>query len=93
MVAMEAGWVTTDVGRQPWIVYGLLRTEDAVSPAAGLHLGVWAVSAIYVILTALTIVVLRRLAASHRLVAPRDPPPVDREQPPTAPADDRSDRR
>ena len=33
-VAVIAGWVTTEVGRQPWVVYGLLRTEDAVSPIA-----------------------------------------------------------
>ncbi|HYZ26772.1 MAG TPA: cytochrome ubiquinol oxidase subunit I, partial [Geminicoccaceae bacterium] len=31
--AMLAGWVTTEVGRQPWVVYGLLRTADAVTPA------------------------------------------------------------
>jgi cytochrome d ubiquinol oxidase subunit I len=33
-VAVIAGWVTTEVGRQPWVVYGLLRTRDAVSPIA-----------------------------------------------------------
>ena len=33
-VAVIAGWVTTEVGRQPWVIYGLLRTEDAVSPIA-----------------------------------------------------------
>ena len=32
-IALLAGWVTTEVGRQPWVVYGLLRTVDAVSPA------------------------------------------------------------
>ncbi|MGQ0660384.1 cytochrome ubiquinol oxidase subunit I [Sphingosinicella sp.] len=31
-VAVIAGWVTTEVGRQPWVIYGLLRTRDAVSP-------------------------------------------------------------
>ena len=31
-IANEAGWVVTEVGRQPWIVYGLMRTSDAVSP-------------------------------------------------------------
>lgn len=31
-IAMIAGWITTEVGRQPWVVYGLLRTTDAVSP-------------------------------------------------------------
>jgi len=34
-VAAEAGWVLAEVGRQPWIVYGLMRTSDAVSPIAG----------------------------------------------------------
>ena len=35
VVAMESGWITTEVGRQPWIVYGLLRVADAVNPAPG----------------------------------------------------------
>ena len=30
-----AGWITTEIGRQPWVVYGLLRTADAVSPVPG----------------------------------------------------------
>jgi cytochrome d ubiquinol oxidase subunit I len=33
-VAVIAGWITTEVGRQPWVIYGLLRTADAVSPIA-----------------------------------------------------------
>jgi cytochrome bd ubiquinol oxidase subunit I len=33
-VAVIAGWVTTEVGRQPWVIYGMMRTEDAVSPIA-----------------------------------------------------------
>jgi cytochrome d ubiquinol oxidase subunit I len=33
-VAVIAGWITTEVGRQPWVIYGLLRTKDAVSPIA-----------------------------------------------------------
>jgi cytochrome d ubiquinol oxidase subunit I len=65
IVAMECGWITTEVGRQPWIVYGILRTEDAVSPAPGLYLGFYAVLAIYLMLTALTAYVLRRLARAH----------------------------
>jgi len=36
MVAIEAGWVVTEVGRQPWIVYGIVRTADAVTPMPGL---------------------------------------------------------
>ena len=34
-IAIEAGWVLAEVGRQPWIVYGLMRTADAASPLAG----------------------------------------------------------
>jgi len=33
-LALQAGWIVTEVGRQPWIVYGLMRTKDAVSPIA-----------------------------------------------------------
>ncbi|MBW2198761.1 MAG: cytochrome ubiquinol oxidase subunit I, partial [Deltaproteobacteria bacterium] len=34
-IAIELGWVVAEVGRQPWIVYGLMKTSDAVSPIAG----------------------------------------------------------
>jgi cytochrome d ubiquinol oxidase subunit I len=40
VVAILAGWFTTEIGRQPWTVYGLLRTADAVSPHGALELGV-----------------------------------------------------
>ena len=35
-IATEAGWMTTEFGRQPWVIYGVLRTRDAVSPMPGL---------------------------------------------------------
>jgi cytochrome d ubiquinol oxidase subunit I len=76
VVAMETGWITTEVGRQPFIVYGILRTADAVSPAPGIALGFFAVAAIYAVLTVLTVVVLRRLARSHDLAAPQELEPV-----------------
>ena len=78
VVAMEAGWVVTEVGRQPWVVYGLLRTADAVSPAPGLWLGFYAVVAVYTVLTALTVYVLRRLAHRPGTPAPQE---VDAEPP------------
>src|SRR5690606_1750816 len=34
-VAVLAGWFVTEVGRQPWVVYGLVRTADAVTPSLG----------------------------------------------------------
>jgi cytochrome d ubiquinol oxidase subunit I len=36
-VAVTAGWITTEVGRQPWVVYGQLRTADAVTPNLAAH--------------------------------------------------------
>ena len=35
-IAIEAGWVVTEVGRQPWVIYGVVRTADAVTPMPGL---------------------------------------------------------
>jgi cytochrome d ubiquinol oxidase subunit I len=63
VVALEAGWVVTEVGRQPWIVYGHQRTADAVNPAPGLGVGLAIVLVAYVLLTIGTVYVLRRLAA------------------------------
>jgi cytochrome d ubiquinol oxidase subunit I len=71
--ALEAGWVVTEVGRQPWVVYGLLRTEDAVNPAPGLQVGLYAVTAVYVLLTVATVSVLRRMTRSTPVpVAPQE---------------------
>jgi len=36
-IAIEAGWILAEVGRQPWIVYGLMRTADAASPVSGIQ--------------------------------------------------------
>jgi cytochrome d ubiquinol oxidase subunit I len=38
IVAMLAGWMTTEIGRQPWVVYGVMRTSDAVSHHSALAL-------------------------------------------------------
>ncbi|MFD8227437.1 cytochrome ubiquinol oxidase subunit I [Streptomyces massasporeus] len=72
VVAMEAGWVTTEVGRQPWIVYRLMRTEEAVSPAGGLAWGLVAVIVVYSLLTFFTVIVLRRLAHGRDTLAPQE---------------------
>jgi len=47
VVAMEAGWIVTEVGRQPWIVYLILRTTDAVTHAAGVEATFVAVVGLY----------------------------------------------
>jgi cytochrome bd ubiquinol oxidase subunit I len=61
-LALEAGWVVTEVGRQPWVVYGVLLTRDAVNPHPGLVAGVLTVLAVYAVMTVATVAVLRRLA-------------------------------
>ena len=55
VVAMECGWIVTEVGRQPWIVYQVLRTRDAVTPATGVPVTLATIVVLYLILTALTI--------------------------------------
>ncbi|GIH24001.1 cytochrome ubiquinol oxidase subunit I [Acrocarpospora phusangensis] len=69
VLALEAGWVVTEVGRQPWIVYGVLRTRDAVNPAPGLVWGFVLVSVIYVALTVASVYVLRLLARGRPVPA------------------------
>ncbi len=63
IVALIAGWVTTEVGRQPWVVYGVMRTEDAVTGASGIPIGYATLVIVYAALLAGLIWVLRRLAA------------------------------
>jgi cytochrome d ubiquinol oxidase subunit I len=73
VLALEAGWVTTEVGRQPWIVYGLMRTRDAVNPAPGLQVGLYVVTGVYVLLTITTVSVLRRMTLNRPVpVAPQE---------------------
>ena len=35
VIALECGWIVTEVGRQPWVVYEIMRTEDAVTKSDG----------------------------------------------------------
>jgi cytochrome bd ubiquinol oxidase subunit I len=65
VAAMELGWVTTEVGRQPWIVYHVLRVANAVNPEPGIQYGFYAVVAIYAILTVTTVAVLRRFTRAR----------------------------
>ena len=47
MVAIEAGWTVTEVGRQPWIAHGVIRTVDAVTPVPGLWVSLLCYSTLY----------------------------------------------
>ncbi|WP_112466142.1 cytochrome ubiquinol oxidase subunit I [Streptomyces triticisoli] len=62
VVALECGWSVTELGRQPWIVYGVMSVREAVNPAPGLMTGLWLVLVVYAAMTVATVYVLRRLA-------------------------------
>jgi cytochrome bd ubiquinol oxidase subunit I len=62
LVALICGWVTTEVGRQPWIVYGVMRTSDAVTGAGGIPIGYVTLALVYLALIAAVGWILRRLA-------------------------------
>jgi cytochrome bd ubiquinol oxidase subunit I len=47
VIALIAGWVTTEVGRQPWVVYGLMQTSEAVTGASGIPIGYGTLVAVY----------------------------------------------
>jgi cytochrome d ubiquinol oxidase subunit I len=63
LVALICGWITTEVGRQPWIVYQHMRVEEAVTDAGGLPVAFFAVLAVYLSLASAVVWLLRRLAS------------------------------
>ncbi|MCX6050474.1 MAG: cytochrome ubiquinol oxidase subunit I, partial [Chloroflexi bacterium] len=59
-IAIETGWVVTEVGRQPWIIYGVLRTADAVTPMTGLVTPFVTFTLLYIFLSIVLVFLLRR---------------------------------
>ena len=66
VVAMECGWIVTEVGRQPWIVYNVMRTEDAVTNADGVGITFAGVILLYAALGAALIITLRAMSRRWR---------------------------
>ncbi len=62
ILAMEAGWVVTEVGRQPWIVQGYMRTSEAVTQSSGVWNVFFATLVIYLVIGIATFTILRQLA-------------------------------
>jgi len=69
-IALEAGWTVTEVGRQPWIVRGVLRTADAVTPMPGLVVPLVTFTAIYIFLGFVVLFLLRRQVFTSPRVLP-----------------------
>lgn len=61
-IAIETGWMVTELGRQPWTIVGYLRTKDAVTPAPFLNVSFFVFSLIYVLLAVALIWLLLRVA-------------------------------
>jgi cytochrome d ubiquinol oxidase subunit I len=72
LCALIAGWITTEVGRQPWIVYDVMRTTEAVTGADAIPVGYATLAIVYLGLALLVLWMLRRLARN----------PVENELPP-----------
>jgi cytochrome d ubiquinol oxidase subunit I len=62
LVALLAGWITTEVGRQPWVVYRVMRTSEAVTGADGVPVGYATLGLVYAGLLAAVVWILRRLS-------------------------------
>jgi len=78
-VAVVSGWITTEVGRQPWVIHGLLRTADAASPLAAPAVGasLLAFIAVYfAVFGAGTLYILRLMAKAPGGDLPRDRGPL-----------------
>ncbi len=63
-IAVEAGWIVTEVGRQPWIIYGVMKTKDAVSTMEGLEYSFYTVTVVYILLTAIIVWLLKKQIAA-----------------------------
>lgn len=70
-IAVEAGWVVTEVGRQPWIMYGIMRTADSVTPMNGLVFPMITFTILYLVLAILvTWLMIRQIRALHETYKP-----------------------
>jgi cytochrome d ubiquinol oxidase subunit I len=72
IVALECGWIVTEVGRQPWIVYNVMRTSDAITNASGIWIEFGAVLALYIALGTALIVTLRAMSKRWRSAGEQD---------------------
>jgi cytochrome d ubiquinol oxidase subunit I len=76
-VAIEAGWVVTEVGRQPWIIYEIMRTSEAVTPVPGQFVALGGFTLVYIILAVTLVWLLVRLGRQPLPeLAPSPGPPL-----------------
>jgi cytochrome d ubiquinol oxidase subunit I len=66
VLALESGWTTTEVGRQPWMVQDVLRVKDAVTPNGGIWISFTVIAVVYGGLATITYRVLRSMSRRWR---------------------------
>jgi cytochrome bd ubiquinol oxidase subunit I len=64
-LALQAGWIVTEVGRQPWVIYGIMRTADGVTPQQGVPVTLFGFSVLYLALGIALVLLLRGLARHY----------------------------
>jgi len=81
LLAVEAGWVVTELGRQPWVIHKVMRTSDAVTPVSGLALPFAFFTIIYLALGVFAVRFLRKEMAESPFfpAGDGDPPTVSGE--------------
>jgi cytochrome d ubiquinol oxidase subunit I len=71
-LALEAGWIVTEVGRQPWVIYDIMRTKDGVTPVAEVPLTLLGFSLLYAALGVALVFLLRGLVTHGTTVSRED---------------------
>ena len=66
ILAMEAGWIVTEVGRQPWVVVGYLKVEDAATGNEGVWITFLGIVAVYLVVAVTLVLVLRTMSRRFR---------------------------
>lgn len=73
-IALEAGWTVTEVGRQPWIIYGIMRTVDSITPMPGIQYSFYIFTFVFITLSIILIFLMnRQIQMVAQLYDPEDP--------------------
>ncbi len=71
-IAVEAGWMVTELGRQPWVIYGILKTSESVTPMPGIQYSFYLVTFVYISLSIIVYWLMKRqIYALHHPVKDR----------------------
>ncbi|MGU9938823.1 cytochrome ubiquinol oxidase subunit I [Empedobacter brevis] len=73
-IALEAGWTVTEVGRQPWIIYGIMRTVDSITPMPGIQYSFYIFTFVFITLSIILVFLMnRQIQMVAKLYDPEDP--------------------